>query len=89
MAIDMKNNLLEKYKEAPKEPGVYLMKDDKGKIIYVGKALNIRQRLASYFVNKRHDLKTGILINKIADFETIITRSDHEAYILESNLIKE
>ncbi len=85
----MNNNLSEKYKEAPKEPGVYLMKDSKGKVIYVGKALNIKQRLSSYFVNQRHDLKTGILIKKINDFETIITRSDHEAYILESNLIKE
>ncbi|MCP3901808.1 MAG: excinuclease ABC subunit UvrC, partial [Desulfobacteraceae bacterium] len=85
----MNNNLSEKYKDAPKEPGVYLMKDSKGKVIYVGKALNIKQRLSSYFVNQRHDLKTGILIKKINDFETIITRSDHEAYILESNLIKE
>ncbi|MCK5542913.1 MAG: excinuclease ABC subunit UvrC [Desulfobacterales bacterium] len=85
----MKNNLSEKYKEAPNDPGVYLMKDNTGKIIYVGKALNIKQRLASYFVNQRHDLKTGILIKKIIDFETIVTRSDHEAYILESNLIKE
>jgi len=82
-------DLSEKYQEAPKDPGVYLMKDNKGKIIYVGKALNIKQRLASYFVNQNHDLKTGILIKKIADFDTIVTRSDHEAYILESNLIKE
>lgn len=84
-----KDILTEKYKEAPKEPGVYLMKDHKGKIIYVGKALNIKQRLASYFVNQRHDLKTGVLLKKVVDFDTIITRSDHEAYILESNLIKE
>ncbi len=89
MATDIKNTLLKKYNEAPKEPGVYLMKNDQGKIIYVGKARNIKQRLASYFVNQRHDLKTGILIKKINDFETIITSSDHEAYILESNLIKE
>ncbi len=89
MANSVKNNLSEKYKEAPNDPGVYLMKDNTGKIIYVGKALNIKQRLASYFVNQRHDLKTGILIKKIIDFETIVTRSDHEAYILESNLIKE
>ncbi|MCD4742316.1 MAG: excinuclease ABC subunit UvrC, partial [Desulfobacteraceae bacterium] len=89
MTTSIKNNLSEKYKEAPKEPGVYLMKDNRGKIIYVGKAQNIKQRLSSYFVNQRHDLKTGILLKKVDDFETIITRSDHEAYILESNLIKE
>jgi len=87
--IKLKPELFEKYKQAPGQPGVYLMKDMDGKIIYVGKALNIRKRLASYFVNQRHDLKTGILIKKIEDFDTIITRSDHEAYILESNLIKE
>jgi excinuclease ABC subunit C len=89
MVSNINNNLAEKYKEAPKEPGVYLMKDNTGIIIYVGKAQNIKQRLSSYFVNQRHDLKTGILLKKISDFDTIITRSDHEAYILESNLIKE
>ncbi len=85
----MKDNLLEKYQIAPKKPGVYLMKDGKQKVIYVGKAQNIKQRLSSYFVNQKHDFKTAILLKKIDDFDTIITRSDHEAYILESNLIKE
>lgn len=65
------------------------MKDQNGKIIYVGKALNLKKRLASYFAGKsRHDMKTGVLIKKIADFETIITSNEHEALILESNLIK-
>ncbi len=89
MIDQIDNTLMEKYYQAPKKPGVYLMKDNKGKIIYVGKAQNIKQRLASYFVNQRHDFKTEILIKQIIDFETIITSSDHEAYILESNLIKE
>jgi len=82
-------HLTEKYREAPTSPGVYLMKDRNGSIIYVGKAMNLKKRLASYFVNDRHDPKTAILLKKVRDFDTIVTSSDHEAYILESNLIKE
>ena len=74
-------------------PGVYLMKDAQGTVIYVGKARNLKKRLASYFKKSRGntlkmDIKTEILIQKISDFETIITGSEKEALILESNLIK-
>lgn len=71
------------------EPGVYLMKDAAGTIIYVGKARNLKKRLSAYQKDVGNmDLKTGILVKKIADFETIITRTEKEALILESNLIK-
>lgn len=83
------NAVLEKYRQAPHKPGVYLMKDAKGKIIYVGKAKSLKKRLSSYFVKKRHhDPKTAALLEMIKDFEIILTASDQEAFILESNLIK-
>jgi len=70
-------------------PGVYLMKDDRRKIIYVGKAANLRKRLSSYFIRQSYpDLKTGVLVGQIASFETIVTPSENEALILESTLIK-
>ncbi|MCP4553132.1 MAG: excinuclease ABC subunit C, partial [Bacteroidetes bacterium] len=82
--------LMEKYIQAPGNPGVYVMKNAKGTAIYVGKAKNLKKRLSSYFVKKdNHDVKTAALIETIKDFEVIITSSDHEAFILESNLIKE
>ncbi|RZB31907.1 MAG: excinuclease ABC subunit C [Desulfobacteraceae bacterium Eth-SRB1] len=71
------------------EPGVYLMRDACGKIIYVGKAGNLKKRIGSYFSRQAQlDIKTRALVNKISTFETIITRTEKEALILESNLIK-
>lgn len=82
--------ILEKYRQAPHRPGVYLMKDARGKTIYVGKAKDLKKRLSSYFIKKNnHDAKTLVLLEMIKDFEIIITSSGHEAFILESNLIKE
>jgi excinuclease ABC subunit C len=72
-----------------REPGVYLLKDENNVIIYIGKARDLRKRLAAYFKNSGHmDMKTGVLVNKICDFDTIITGNEKEALILESNLIK-
>ncbi len=86
----MTDSLIEKYRQTPHNPGVYLMKNAKEKIIYVGKAKDLKKRLSSYFVKKdNHDVKTQALIETIKDFQIIITSSDHEAFILESNLIKE
>jgi excinuclease ABC subunit C len=83
-------DLAEKYLQAPHSPGVYLMKDAKAKIIYVGKAKDLKKRLGSYFAGQRRtDGKTGALLAMVRDFDLIITASDHEAFILESNLIKE
>ncbi len=71
-------------------PGVYLMKDAGGKIIYVGKAGNLKKRVSSYFTKPaRSDLKTAVLVNKISSFETIVTGTEKEALILEANLIKQ
>jgi excinuclease ABC subunit C len=72
------------------DPGVYLMKDAAGKIIYVGKARNIKKRLTSYFNRPEHpDPKTAVLVKKIASIDTIITATENEALILESTLIKQ
>ena len=86
----MTSLILEKYGQTPHQPGVYRMLDGKGKTIYVGKAKDLKKRLSSYFVKKNnHDAKTLALLEMIKDFEIIITSSGHEAFILESNLIKE
>lgn len=82
--------LQEKLARVPHEPGVYLMHDAEGAILYVGKAKDLRRRLSSYFARSGPlDVKTGLLIKKIADFKTILTGSEKEALILESNLIKQ
>ncbi|WP_167629481.1 excinuclease ABC subunit UvrC [Listeria valentina] len=71
----------------PDQPGCYLMKDDQGVIIYVGKAKVLKNRVRSYFAGA-HDVKTQRLVQEIADFEYIVTSSDVEALLLEINLIK-
>ena len=71
----------------PEKPGVYLMKDASGEIIYVGKAKILKNRVRSYFTGS-HDGKTQKLISLIHDLETIITESEVEALVLECNLIK-
>jgi excinuclease ABC subunit C len=73
----------------PESPGVYLLKDPKGAIIYIGKAKSLRNRVRSYFQRAdERDIKTRILIGKIADVEYLVTESEKEALILENNLIK-
>ena len=73
----------------PMEPGVYLMKDKNGKIIYVGKAKLLKNRVRQYFQNpERHTPKVRAMVSNIADFEYILTDSELEALILECNLIK-
>ncbi len=85
----MSTEWIEKLEGVSSKPGVYLMRDAEGTVIYVGKAGNLKKRLASYFKHPEHpDLKTGILVKKIADFDTLITENETEALILESNLIK-
>jgi len=85
----MNNALSEKLPMVSTDTGVYLMKDEKGTVIYVGKALNLRKRLSSYFTqNSGKDVKTGMLKKKINSFDIIITATEKEAFILESNLIK-
>ncbi|HEY61095.1 MAG TPA: excinuclease ABC subunit UvrC [Anaerolineae bacterium] len=73
----------------PDKTGVYLMKDAKGDVIYVGKAVNLRHRVRSYFqISAQERLRTRQLVSKIADIEWILVGSELEALILEMNLIK-
>ncbi|MFI3227010.1 MAG: excinuclease ABC subunit UvrC [Clostridia bacterium] len=82
-------HLKEKIKSLPMHPGVYLMKDKKGEIIYVGKAKHLKNRVSSYFVsNKGHNFKTNVLVSHIVDFDIIITKSEFDALVLENSLIK-
>jgi len=85
-------NYLEKLKssalDAPTEPGVYIMKDIDGEIIYVGKAKSLKNRLKSYFSGEK-DIKTATLLRRINSFETIIVQSEYEALLLENTLIKQ
>lgn len=74
----------------PSKPGVYLMKDKHGKVIYVGKAVKLRNRVRSYFGKLHHaNPKTGMLVSHISDFDYIVTSTEVEALLLENNLIKE
>lgn len=83
-------DLAAQLKVLPDKPGVYIMKDSQGNIIYVGKATSLRQRVRSYFQNsKHHSPKVISLVERIHDLETIIVDSPVEALILECNLIKQ
>lgn len=83
-------NFEEELKKLPKEPGVYIMRDDRNVILYVGKAINLHNRVRSYF---RENIGRGPMIDRmvslIARFEYIVTDSELEALVLENNLIKE
>ncbi|MDR2211096.1 MAG: excinuclease ABC subunit UvrC [Spirochaetaceae bacterium] len=74
--------------EAPWEPGVYIMKNGEGRIIYVGKARILRNRLVSYFSGEK-DIKTQTLLRHVASIETIIVKDEFEALLLENTLIKQ
>jgi len=74
--------------DLPADPGCYLFKDLSGKVLYVGKAKNIRKRVTSYFQRKEHDPKTLLLVKHIHSIDFIVTKNEIEALILENNLIK-
>ncbi len=81
--------LREKANRLPLEPGVYLMKNENGDIIYVGKAKALKNRVTSYFrSNSQHNAKTLKLVDNIRDFDFIVTRSELDALVLECSLIK-
>lgn len=80
--------LREKVKLLPQTSGCYLMKDDTGKVIYVGKAKRLRNRVKSYFDDSNKTQKTYALVKNINDFEYILTNSELDAFSLENNLIK-
>jgi excinuclease ABC subunit C len=82
-------DLLSKLDHLPAHPGVYLFKDAQGEIVYVGKAAVLGDRVRSYFQKSTdHSPKTSLLVSQVADLETMVTRSELEALILESNLVK-
>lgn len=82
-------DLQEELKKLPAKPGVYLMHDDKDAIIYVGKAISLKNRVRQYFQKRQRTPKIERMISQIDHFEYIITDSEVEALVLENNLIKE
>ena len=85
----MTDTIAEKLKLLPDSPGVYIMKDARGKIIYVGKAIVLKNRVRQYFQSSRNQApKVRAMVSHIADFETIMTANEVESLILEANLIK-
>ena len=81
--------LRHKANSLPLTPGVYLMKDKSGKIIYVGKSKAMKNRVTSYFTDvKNHNIKTLTMVSRVCDFDYILTDSNIEALALENRLIK-
>ncbi len=79
-------NIKEKLKTLPKDPGVYVMKDTSGTIIYIGKAKNLKNRVSSYFIGA-HDAKVTAMVAHIADLEWFVVNTENDALFLEANLI--
>jgi excinuclease ABC subunit C len=80
----------EKVKTFPTSPGVYLMKDDRGRVIYIGKAVNLRNRAGSYFTKQAaEELRTAKLVLEIKDLDYIVTDSEVDALLLEARLVKD
>ncbi len=83
------SGLDDKLEILPGRPGVYLLKDRHGKVIYVGKAKSLRNRVRSYFRGGDERMQVRFLVQRVTDFEVLVTSSDKEALILENNLIKQ
>ena len=87
-----KPDLTKKVHEVPHKPGVYLMRDRFNRVIYVGKARDLRKRVGSYFMPSKvavADLKTRAMLDAVWDFETHTVQSEAESILLEGKLIKE
>jgi excinuclease ABC subunit C len=82
-------SMSEKLSNLPSRPGVYLMRESGGKVIYVGKAKDLRARVRAYFNNSDERSQVEFLVRRIADFDTLVTSNEKEALILENNLIKQ
>ena len=80
--VKLKNN------ELPDAPGVYLMKDGRGGVLYVGKAANLRSRVRSYFHGTDNRFSVQYLMRRVTDVEYILTANEKEAFLLENTLIK-
>lgn len=81
-------DIKEKLSKLPLSPGVYIMKDKFGNIIYIGKAKKLKNRVSQYFINKNHEAKVKTMVSQVADFNYILTNSELDALVLECNLIK-
>ncbi len=85
----MDSRLEARLQNLPRQPGVYLFKGRRGRILYIGKAKNLRHRVRSYFQSSRlHDHKTEVMKSRIADLDYVVTDTEVEALILESSLVK-
>ena len=84
----MQDNLKERIKEVPEVPGVYIFKDEKGNVIYIGKAKNLKERLKEHFYSSYNHPRFEKLISKTFDFDYIVTDSEADSFLLEANLIK-
>src|SRR4029453_15528041 len=85
----MSAKLDDKLQRIPDRPGVYLYRDAKAQVIYVGKAASLRSRVRSYFQEARpHDPKTDALVRQIADLDYVVTDNELEALMLEANLVR-
>lgn len=82
-------DIKKKIKSLPTNPGVYLMKNNNGRVIYVGKAANIKKRVLSYFGKPQPSYKNEAMLREVCNVEAIATASEHEAFLLESRLIKQ
>ncbi|MFQ3211591.1 MAG: excinuclease ABC subunit C, partial [Oceanospirillaceae bacterium] len=81
-------NIDEYLKQLPLRPGVYRMFDVDGEVIYVGKAVSLKNRVTSYFRGKSHNTKTQLMVSKVVSIEVTLTHSESEALLLENTLIK-
>ncbi|HEX8899216.1 MAG TPA: GIY-YIG nuclease family protein, partial [Chthoniobacterales bacterium] len=92
VAKEEKPDLTKKVHEVPHKPGVYLMRDRFNRVIYVGKARDLRKRVGSYFMPSKlaqADIKTRAMLDAVWDFETHTVQSEPESLLLEGKLIKE
>ncbi len=90
IAMDLPANIVAKLRELPAAPGVYQMKDKRGRIIYIGKALSLKNRVPTYFqAGAENDPRICHLVRKIADLDWIIVHSEIDALMLESSLIRQ
>ena len=84
------SELKEKAASLPLSPGVYLMRDKDDRVIYVGKAKKLKNRVSQYFLNtSAHSPKTRLMVSNVSSFDVIIASNEFEALVLECNLIKE
>ena len=86
---EKKEMLLQKANTLPLCPGVYIMKDNNGKVIYVGKSRKLKNRVSQYFQHNKKNTKTLQMVSRVYDFEYIICRTEIEALTLENSLIKQ